>query len=245
VRATDAVGNFVEQTRSFGIDTGPPETTIASGPADGASTGETALSWGFASSEANSTFECRVYLTALGPGAFGPCSAPAAHSVAGLAAGTYAIEVRATDSFGNVDATPAKRTVTVTSVSPPVTIVRENPLVQRVVVVALTFIYHHASERTTTLSSLLVKSVPAGSTVTARCPKGCAKKTLVKRNVSGTVSLSALAKKPLKVKTKITVIISNPGAVSAVRVVEIRKSKAPTVTSYCQPPGAKQPLACA
>ena len=32
VRATDAAGNFVEQTRAFAVDTGPPDTTITSGP---------------------------------------------------------------------------------------------------------------------------------------------------------------------------------------------------------------------
>src|SRR4051794_37380059 len=86
VRATDAAGNAVEQTRAFAVDTGPPETTIDSGPDDGSSTPDTALTWGFRASEP-ATFECRLYLTAIGPGAFGPCSAATAHSVAALAPG--------------------------------------------------------------------------------------------------------------------------------------------------------------
>ena len=52
----------------------------------------TALTWGFAASEP-STFECRLYLTATGPGAFGPCTTGASHSVAGLAPGSYTFEV--------------------------------------------------------------------------------------------------------------------------------------------------------
>jgi hypothetical protein len=45
VRATDAAGNFVEQTRAFGIDSGPPETTIGAGPGDGSTTTATSLTW--------------------------------------------------------------------------------------------------------------------------------------------------------------------------------------------------------
>ena len=72
------------------------------------------------------------------------------------------------------------------------------------------------------------------------------KKSLVKKNAKGNVSLKALAgKKPLKAKTKITVTVSKPGAVSAVKVLEVQTSKAPTVTSFCQPPGAKKPGPCA
>jgi hypothetical protein len=244
VRATDAASNFTEQTRTFGVDTGPPETTIASGPDDGASTTDTALTWGLASSEPGSTFECRLFLTAIGPGAFAPCSAAASHSVSGLAAGTYTFEARATDAFGNVDASPARRTVTVVATTPP-PVVHQTTIIQQVIVVTLTFSYHDANRKTTRISALTVNSVPAGSTVTARCPKGCAKKSLVKKNAKGNVSLKALAgKKPLKARTKITVTVTKPGAVGAVKVLQIQKSKAPTVKSLCQPPGAK-PGKCA
>jgi hypothetical protein len=248
VQAKDAAGNFVEQTRAFAVDTGPPDTAIASGPADGSSTQDSTLTWGFTASEPGSTFECRVYLTALGPSPFARCSSPASHSVGGLGAGNYTFEVRATDVFNNVDATPARRTVTVVappSVTPP-PVVRVTTVFQQVVVVTLTFSYHNANPRTTRVSALVVNSVPAGSTVTARCPKGCAKKSFVKKNAKGNVSLKTLAgKKPLKAKTKITVTVSKPGAVSAVKVLVIQKSKAPTVTSLCQPQGAKKPGPCA
>ena len=247
VRATDAAGNFVEQTRAFAVDTGPPDTTITSGPDDGSSTEATSLTWGIGASEP-STFECRLYLTAIGPGAFAPCSAAASHTVSGLAAGNYTFEARATDGFNNVDPTPVKRTVTIVSPPPvmPPPVVHETTIFQQVVVVTLTFTFNHANQRTTKVGKVTVNSVPSGSTVTAVCPKGCAKKKLVKRNVSGNVSLTQLTgKKPLKAKTKITVTVSKPGAVSAVKVMEIQKSKAPTVKSFCQPPGAKKPGPCA
>jgi hypothetical protein len=238
VRATDAANHAVEQTRAFAIDTTAPETTIASGPDDGSTTTQTALTWGFRANEP-ATFECRLYLTAIGPGPFGPCSAAAAHSVAALAPGGYAFEVRATDAVGNVDATAARRTVVVTIPSPP-------PPPPPVVTVTLAFGFHGAGRHTTKLTSLVVKSVPVGATVTAVCPKGCAKKRLALRNASGNVSLKALTRaKRLAVATKITVTVSKPGAVSAVKVLTIRKAKAPTVASLCLPPGASKPRACA
>ena len=106
VRASDAAGNFVEQARAFSVDTGPPDTTITSGLADGAVTQDTTLTWGFGSTEAGSTFECRFFAIAAAPGPFGPCSAATSHTVSGLAAGAYTFEVRSTDGFNNVDPTP-------------------------------------------------------------------------------------------------------------------------------------------
>jgi len=247
VRATDAAGNFVEQTRAFAVDTGPPDTTITSGPGDGSSTEATSLTWGLGASEP-STFECRLYLTATGPGAFAPCSGAASHTVSGLAAGNYTFEARATDGFNNVDPTPVKRTVTIVSPPPviPPPVVHQTTIFQQVIVVTLTFSFHDANKKTTRISALTVNSVPTGSTVSASCPKGCAKKSLVIKNAKGNVSLKALAgKKPLKVKTKITVTVSKPGAVGAVKVLQVQKRKAPTVLSLCLPPGAAKPGKCA
>jgi len=190
----------------------------------------------------------RLYLTATGPGAFAPCSGAASHTVSGLAAGNYTFEARATDGFNNVDPTPVKRTVLVVSPPPviPPPVVHQTTIFQQVIVVTLTFSFHDANKKTTRISALTVNSVPAGSTVSARCPKGCAKKSLVVNNAKGNVSLKALAgKKPLKVKTKITVTVSKPGAVGAVKVLEVQKRKAPTVQSLCLPPGAAKPGRCA
>jgi predicted phage tail protein len=247
VRAIDLAGNFVERTKTFAVDTGPPNTTIASGPADGSSTQDSTLSWGFTASEPGSTFECRLYLTALGASPFAPCSSAASHSVGGLGAGNYTFEVRATDVFGNVDPTPAKTSVTILAPpAPPAPPPVVQKVIQQVIVVTLTFSFHDANKKTTRISALTVNSVPAGATVAASCPKGCAKKTFVKKNAKGNVSLKALAgKKPLKRNTKITVTVSKPGAVSAVKVLTIQKSKAPTVKSMCQAPGAKKPGPCA
>ncbi|MDQ3981815.1 MAG: hypothetical protein M3271_03935, partial [Actinomycetota bacterium] len=57
----------------------------------------------FSSTEAGSTFEC-----SLNGAVFGSCSSPKTYT--GLAEGSHAFEVRATDPAGNVDSTPAQRT---------------------------------------------------------------------------------------------------------------------------------------
>jgi hypothetical protein len=117
VKATDGAGNTTETTRTFAIDATAPQTSITGGPADGSSSTATSATFTFASDEGGSTFECRVYPAALTPGAFGPCTGAGSHSASGFSPGTYAFEVRATDAYGNVDASPAKRTFTVTSSS--------------------------------------------------------------------------------------------------------------------------------
>jgi hypothetical protein len=82
-------------------DTTPPESTIVSGPSG--TVNSTSASFTFTSSEAGSTFECR-----LDGGAYGSCTSPV--SYANLLDGSHTFEVRATDTAGNTDATPASRT---------------------------------------------------------------------------------------------------------------------------------------
>ena len=87
-----------------GTDVTPPETTITAGPAG--STASTTAQFDFVSNEAG-TLDC-----SLDGAAFSPCASPAVY--AGLATGSHTFQVRATDSAGNVDPTPATRTWTVT-----------------------------------------------------------------------------------------------------------------------------------
>jgi peptidoglycan/xylan/chitin deacetylase (PgdA/CDA1 family) len=93
-------------------DTTPPDTTIESGPSGTVS--EASASFAFSSSEPNSTFEC-----ALDAAAFSSCTSPAAYT--GLTDGSHTFSVRATDAAGNVDLTPASRTWTIDTTSPPPT----------------------------------------------------------------------------------------------------------------------------
>jgi hypothetical protein len=89
-----AGGNFVA---SYGPgDSTPPETTIGD-----ATVGDGSAQITFSSNEAG-WFECR-----LDGGAFGACASPAVYS--GLADGSHTFSVRAIDTAGNVDPTPASR----------------------------------------------------------------------------------------------------------------------------------------
>jgi hypothetical protein len=103
----------VNYTTGGGQDTTPPETSIDSGPS--ATVSATSASFGFSSSEANSTFEC-----SLDGASFSSCASP--QSYASLANGSHTFSVRATDAAGNVDATPATRTWSVDTGAPNTTI---------------------------------------------------------------------------------------------------------------------------
>ena len=98
-------------------DITPPQTSIGAGPS--AATNDTTPTFAFSSSEAGSTFQCRI-----DGAAFGPCSGPGAtHTPPALTQGTHTFYVRATDGALNSDATPASRSFTVDTVSPQTTIV--------------------------------------------------------------------------------------------------------------------------
>jgi PKD repeat protein len=105
--ATDAAGNtsVASTPVQVTVDDIPPVTSITSGTT---STGDVGFS--FASSEAGSTFECK--LTGPNqPGAFTPCPSPIAYH--NLATGSYTFSVRATDRTGNIDPTPPTWSFTV------------------------------------------------------------------------------------------------------------------------------------
>jgi hypothetical protein len=88
-------------------DTVPPETSLT-----GSVLQEAGAQFTLASSEAGSTFECRV------DGApYAPC--PASTSVGGLAPGTRTFQARAVDSAGNADETPATLQWVVAAPAPP------------------------------------------------------------------------------------------------------------------------------
>jgi virginiamycin B lyase len=106
VRATDPGGNTdpTPASRTFTVDTTPPDTTITGGPSGG--TNDPTPTFTFASSESGSSFECK-----LDSGSFASCASP--KTTSHLADGSHTFSVRATDESGNVDGTPASRTFTV------------------------------------------------------------------------------------------------------------------------------------
>jgi hypothetical protein len=93
-QAMDAAGGLSNwtATRSFTLDTVPPETTIFVSPADPSNS--SAASFSFSASEAGSSFQCQ-----LDGGGFADCTSP--QSYAGLSDGSHSFDVKATDQAGN------------------------------------------------------------------------------------------------------------------------------------------------
>jgi hypothetical protein len=106
VRAVDAAGNVDPSpaARSFSVDLQAPDTTITSGPSGG--TTNRRPSFAFSSTEAGSTFQCR-----LDSANFAACNSPKTYSTQPF--GTHTFQVRAMDPAGNVDPIPASRTFTI------------------------------------------------------------------------------------------------------------------------------------
>jgi len=111
--ATDTTGHTSPCSAglTYVEDSTAPETTIASGPANGSTTNDRTPAFGFSSSEAGSSFECKV-----DGGSFAACSSP--NTTAALADGAHTFKVRATDHAGNTDPTPASRSFTVDTHAP-------------------------------------------------------------------------------------------------------------------------------
>ena len=106
-----------------------------------------------------------------------------------------------------------------------------------------------ASKHATRFTKLQIKNIPFGATVHVTCHgHGCSKrlkgKGFTKRHAFGTVDLKKFVRKPLRPGAAITAVVSKPGAINAVKVLKVRASKAPTVATRCQPPGAKKPVSC-
>ena len=113
VRATDMSANTdsTPASRTFIVDTVSPNTTIESGPLEGSTTADTTPQFGFSASE-SSSFQCSV-----DGGGFSSCSSP--KQIGPLGNGAHTFQVRATDDAGNTDSTPASRSFTVDTSSPP------------------------------------------------------------------------------------------------------------------------------
>ncbi|HWK27770.1 MAG TPA: hypothetical protein VNS09_14480, partial [Solirubrobacter sp.] len=117
------------------------------------------------------------------------------------------------------------------------------------VVVTVSY-FAKAGAKSSKFTSLKVRNVPLGATVTVTCkgsgcPRGLKRKGYTKKNAFGSVNLKTFIKKPLKVGVTITVVVSKPNAISAVKILKVRKSKAPTITTRCIRPGSKKQVACA
>lgn len=92
-------------------DVTPPETQITDANPNANPSYLNAIAFSFTSSEAGSTFGCR-----MDAGQFAPCTSPASYS--GLSDGVHTFEVAATDRAGNTDPTPSAYSWTVDTTAP-------------------------------------------------------------------------------------------------------------------------------
>jgi hypothetical protein len=119
-KATDAAGNVslvsndaslqVKVESNIAVDATAPDTTIDTNP--DLVTDSDSATFTFSSNEQGATFECKLD----GDAAFSACTSPQSYS--GLNQGDHTFQVRATDSAGNVDATPATHGWTVGTIGP-------------------------------------------------------------------------------------------------------------------------------
>ncbi len=117
VRAKDGAGNVdaTPASRTFTIDTTPPDTSITSGPAAGSTIANNHPSFAF-SSEPGATFECK-----LDSESFAACNSPKDYT--NLPDGSHTFSVRAVDAVGNADPSEASRTFTIDTTAPDTVII--------------------------------------------------------------------------------------------------------------------------
>jgi hypothetical protein len=116
VLATDVAGNRERRAVTYTwtvADSTPPDSVVDAAPS--ASGSSSAVELRFHSTEAGSTFRCR-----LDGAAAVACASPVVY--ASLALGAHSFSVTAVDPVGNADPTPATRAFTVTSAPPDTTI---------------------------------------------------------------------------------------------------------------------------
>ena len=100
--------SFDSNFKTYVGDSTAPDTTINSGPAGG--TYDPTPTFTFSSSEAGSSFECK-----LDAAAYAACGSP--NTTPYLTDGFHTFSVRARDPAGNQDSTPASRTIFVRTAS--------------------------------------------------------------------------------------------------------------------------------
>ena len=119
VRAYDRAGNRdpSPEVWSWTVDTTPPETTITTHPTQ--RTNSNAASFSFSGDDAGGMSVARLECK-LDMGDWATCTSP--HSYSKLADGSHTFRVRAYDTAGNMDLTPAEWSWTVDTTPPRVTI---------------------------------------------------------------------------------------------------------------------------
>jgi hypothetical protein len=110
---TDTATATTTTTTTTATVTGPPQATITAGPSGPVNS--TSATFAFVSNEPDNSFQCT-----LDSAAWAPCTSPQAYSA--LAQGPHLFKVRAINSVGETELTPAERPWTVETIAPTTTI---------------------------------------------------------------------------------------------------------------------------
>ncbi|MCW2924740.1 MAG: hypothetical protein JWM98_2144 [Thermoleophilia bacterium] len=173
------------------------------------------------------------------------------------APGSYAVTVTATDAVGHATSTSVVVQVSAPPASPPPP-APPAPVVPRI---GSKIVAKWKATRTfTTVSSLAVSAVPAGTTVRVTCTGGgCPFKkpysvhfTKLTKLFSLTGRFSTLVRTPrrhlvvakLKPGAVVQVSVTRPGYVGRFATYRVRASKAPTLVAGCIAPGSVKHLPC-
>lgn len=105
--ATGAVNNKLAYIDIAPATISPPDTSIVDGPAQDATVFSATPTFAFASTAPGSIYECRITTPVATGASFAPCGS--SYTTPTLFNGVHTLEVRAIDTTGNVDQTPASR----------------------------------------------------------------------------------------------------------------------------------------
>src|SRR5439155_12787108 len=116
VRAKDDAGNLdpTPPSSSFTVDTGPPDTSLLSGPSG--ATNDNTPTFTFSSGDSGATFECKLDGPGAATGSYIACTSPKSYGP--LTDGAYTFSVRAKDGAGNVDPRPPTRSFSIDTAPP-------------------------------------------------------------------------------------------------------------------------------
>ena len=122
VRAVDAAGNVdpTPATRTWTVDTTPPDTSLLSGPAEGSVTASVQATFTFAGTDDQTVSSSLTFICILDEVTSAVCASP--QTYVGLTEGRHAFTVAAIDAAGNTDSTPATRTWTVDTTPPTLSV---------------------------------------------------------------------------------------------------------------------------
>ena len=95
------------------------------------------------------------------------------------------------------------------------------------------------------LSEIVVKNVPLGARLTARCTrKPCGGRRYAKLAKRHAVSLRPFVGRPLRRGTVLEIRVTKAGRTGAVKRLSIRRKGAPSMTTRCLPDGGRRPVRC-